>query len=258
MSNRIRKNLYVKGSTNITQYNIDGKIVVIIGELHKFSGVYDKCPIPHKSVTDYISENIDKTGGSIILEIPPGYKYHQSGSINIDELLIKYPNNIIPIDIRPNYIDKVMLYDPNTANMGLKDFSIKFFNEMRNVIDDLNQKLQKSSLSHDQKNYLENHYLSKMFYERLDIENLIKANLYSDKNTIYVNTLNFWLKAVDFNIILTIFDSKQKYLYILVGDAHAKHIQDIFYENIIPKEKHKECLIKKSDNCANICGDVIL
>lgn len=276
-------NLYILGASSISQYQLpdktsDGclKTLTIIGESHRedYEDFKNSCPEPKITVPEYINRFSKKD--NLMLEIPPGgIKMRNYTSVNVNSILKNIADGIVDaivtgVDIRPDLINVAELYNNNMKLYSFKllDVMSYFYMKMPTTVDYLRSRMNNSSITKQQKNYLKQ-FLNQMNGEykiiKEKFEPQVANMIYNSENVTLEEYFStgpetvrgvtakgksftytmidilriFWMKVTDFMILLNLYMSDYKNNVLLVGYNHANNLDDVLYNYRIFPSKYK-------------------
>jgi hypothetical protein len=228
----------------ITQINLEGKLITIIGETHLLNSTKVIPTTNNITIDEFILERIKNNDNiKIMLEYIPEIEdvnNIQSKNINLiyNTLLKdkKHVSKIIPFDKRLYFLNYETYRD---YLLGSKEFeNIKF------IIDGFIEPFYKyfSYFNFDHNSYTEKNIDFLIKYLKsiddnlryiFDIINTQKYNMIEIKSKLHTE----WIKVCDFFVLIEILKEKDKIseYIILIGDRHRQHLEDIFKNEIIAK-----------------------
>ena len=233
-----KKILNVEG---ITQINLEGKLITIIGEWHSVNTTKLKPTINNITIDQFILERIKNNDKiKIMLEYVrevEDVNHVQSININLiyNTLLNnRYTDKIFPFDRRYYFLNKETYFNylftdiefPNTDFIS-NTFIIPYYNYSSYFTFD-------HALYNKQKIDFLNEYLKSIDINLKTIFDDIHKEKY---NTIKIKSrlILEWVKVCDFFILTEILKDEDKIseYIILVGDVHKRHLEDIFKKQIV-------------------------
>ena len=239
----IKTNKKILSVECITQINLEGKLITIIGERHLFNSTKLIPTINNITIDQFILERIKNNDNiKIMLEyIPEVEDVNNIQSININLIYNTLLNNghedkIIPFDKRLYFLNKKTYWDYLMLGKEFENtqFIIDAFIEPYYIY------FSYFNFNHDLYNKQKIKFLAE-YLETIDnnlkhIYKIITTQKY-DMKEIKSKLITEWVKVCDFFILIEILKEKDtisEYI-ILVGDRHRHHLEDIFKNEIVAK-----------------------
>ena len=276
MSTVIQTPKIVRGVSSVTSLEIGRKNVLLIGEYHS-NEKYERCgsdKTKEMGILSFIKKvTRNRPDFVLLMEGDPNYplndllytyKYH---SWNMDEIIREYVDTgkLVYIDIRPGFIPEYLYALRETSEIPLLQFFQTFIAPAFGAYESL-QNLDYNNLPKTEEEHLRR-YLNHIrqlidildhsippgipdeMWNRTLAEYYASGGYFTTQSGDHLLTLafNLWMKIVDFVVLYRVYTLPQTYFIILIGDAHAENISNMFGPTNI---KSQGRLIKK--NCVDI------
>ena len=259
--NRINKDLFLQGALSLTQFNIDGHLVTVIGEVHLLA--YKDCSSqPATTVARYVLGSASDQSLKVLLEYVPGLKDLSPliGSKNMADVYkalteARLGQKMIGFDLRSTFLrpkDQEVLYHQPTLieTLDAQTAAGVFVHAIPAAV--VPQLAPDPKLIKDQGQfgYLQ-HFLADLgahaqatlaAMERWDVDPK------SRRETV-VMIQYLWAKVSDYAIVREIFtQARGGNVVVLCGERHAVNLRAIFGKSLFGLEA------KKNDDCLNLRG----
>ncbi len=271
MSNKqspLSGHLYLPGIESFFQYEIDGRLVTVIGEEH-MSG-YVNCPEEPSITVANLMVRFAKTNpmNKLLLEFIPNRAdlCPFIGSKNIADTYkasveSKTDNQLIGFDIRSlllRSVDQDVLYhEPRSLSKLDSSVVAKVYIEPISSNNMISNKLllDNTLYTKDQYTFLNVTYLNDLIAHANYAKNQLASWDTGDKMTIITTIRDLWKKVADYAIIKEIFISTGKQrggnIVVLCGYNHAHNLHTVFRRfGIVGKSK-------KNSVCVDIIGALL-
>jgi hypothetical protein len=261
--NKLNKSLFLQGAISFTQFNVQGKLITAIGELHL--SAYKSCPSsPSTTVADYI-KSIMKTNSDskILMEYIPGLEELNTfiGSKNMADTFKmlkeeKISSRSMGFDIRSTFLrpnDRDVLYYKWKLIEDLPRETVEgvFINAIpAAIIPSLEPSLKSIKNKQDQA-YLQS-FLDDMNNHSIHILNEMKQwNTPQTKDKIIRMIQHLWKKVTDYALIKEILTQKSGSIIVICGEQHALNLLAILGKPLF------RVVAKTKDDCLNLRGSAL-
>jgi hypothetical protein len=260
---KLNKSLFLQGALSFTQFNVQGKLVTVIGEEHL--SAYKPCPSsPSTTVTDYI-KSIMKTNSDskILMEYIPGLEELNAfiGSKNMSDTFKmlkeeKMVSRSVGFDIRSTFLrpkDQDVLYHEWKLIEDLPRETVEgvFVNAIPMAVIPTLQPSLKSVKNKQDQTYL-HLFLDDMNNHSIHILNEMKQwNMPQSKSKIIRMIQDLWKKVSDYALIKEILTQMSGSIIVLSGEQHAINISAILGKPLF------KVAIRTKNDCLNLRGSFI-
>lgn len=261
--NKLNKSVFLQGALSFTQFNIQGKLITVIGEAHL--SAYKSCnSSPSITVSDYIRTKIKNNSGSeLLMEYIPGLEEITGliGSKNMSDTFKalkdeKLLSRMKGFDIRSTFLrpkDQEVLYYESKLIEELPQETVEgvFVNAIpaavvpalkpdSKIINNTQDLVYLQTFLNDMNNHAY-HILKEMkgwsnHQTRLKIIRMIQ---------------DLWKKISDYALVKEILAHTEGQIVVLCGEQHAQNLTAIFGKPLF------KVTAKTRDDCLNLRGSIL-